>query len=223
MSLGNLLYASGGQGSLRYVFLHGSHEKAPASVNDVTVEAHIQALTQEGHIASDQPRTRYQFVNGVCADPTMPVRHLVGTLLKNVSIPTVIIAEVPIDQSNITHVKDPYVYLALLVTGRTDLGQCDATDRQYVEKMLHDFVPSFVQSLAMKSNEYLPGDAQNLSRDVAERMKALDNPQVDEFLQLYRQRYIGRKDLNILETCLLHILKMPFEVTSAARQGLIRY
>lgn len=114
---------------------------------------------------------------------------------------------------------------ALLVTGRSDLGLCRADDHLYLHKMMRVFAPHFVQSMSRKSSDYLPGDAKNLCREVAERMDYSGNTEFSEFLQLYHKRYCGRPGMGqreMLESCLLHSLKMPFELTASIRQGLVR-
>lgn len=118
------------------------------------------------------------------------------------------------------------IYLrALMVTGRSDLGLCHQNDRLYLHKMMRTFVPSFVQSMSRKSSDYLPGDAKNLCREVAERMDYSGDTEFSGFLQLYHRRYCGRPGMEqkeILESCLLHSLKMPFELTASIQQGLVR-
>lgn len=123
------------------------------------------------------------------------------------------------------------------------------------------FAPRFTQAMAQRSEQYLPGDAQNLSKEMALEMGAWivdaapaaattgpgtgpgtgagatngeeEGDRGDEgeedllsFLHLYRRRYMGKLvtgNLEILEDCLLHVLKMPFELASSVEQGLIRY
>lgn len=112
-----------------------------------------------------------------------------------------------------------------MVTGRSDLGLCRADDHLYLYKMMRTLVPRFVQSMSRKSSDYLPGDAKNLCREVAERMGSLGENEFSEFLQLYHTRYCGRPRMGqreILESCLLHSLKMPFELTASIQQGLVR-
>lgn len=115
---------------------------------------------------------------------------------------------------------------ALMVTGRSDLELCHQNDRLYLYKMMRTFVPRFVQAMSHKSSDYLPGDAKNLCKEAAERMESLgEDPEFSGFLQLYRQRYCGRPAIGqreILESCLLHSLKMPFELIASIRQGLVR-
>lgn len=102
--------------------------------------------------------------------------------------------------------------------------------------MMRVFAPRFTQAMAMRSEHYLPGDAPTLSKDMAQDIGAsltdADEEKGDEdvdelvgFLRLYRQRYLGKSvvgDLDVLEACLLHVLKMPFELASSVQQGLIR-
>lgn len=93
--------------------------------------------------------------------------------------------------------------------------------------MTRVFVPRLVRSMSCESASYLPGNVQDLCKEVAADMEATDNVQeLNRFLELYRQRYI-RKPVEykgqVLETCLLYMLKMPFDITSSTEYRLIRY
>lgn len=115
---------------------------------------------------------------------------------------------------------------AVSVLGRSD---CHASldDRNYILTMMPVFVPCFVRALSLMSAGYLPGNVRDLSRDVATYMESIDSAhEFNQFLELYRQRYI-RKPVEyhsqILETCLLYMLKMPFDLVSSINYRLIRY
>ncbi|KAG0160467.1 hypothetical protein PDIDSM_7996 [Penicillium digitatum] len=157
----------------------------------------------------------------------VPAKPLVERLLKNVSVPSLVVAEVPIDQIGIgLQAPDPFLYVAVLVLGRDDLRPCTADDREYLFVMMQAFVPPFVGSLAPTSSEYLPGDARNLCIEVANRMGVIENDsKFQTFIEMYRGRYV-RKPLpqrSVVELCLLHVLKMPFELNSSIKNSLIRY
>jgi len=47
----------------------------------------------------------------------------------------------------------------MMVTGKSDLGLCRADDNLYLNKMMRTFVSRFVQSMSLKSSDYLPDDA----------------------------------------------------------------
>ena len=121
---------------------------------------------------------------------------------------------------------DNIPYSAVLVLGRDDLRPCTADDREYLFVMMQAFVPPFVGSLAPTSSEYLPGDARNLCIEVANRMGVIENDsKFQTFIEMYRGRYV-RKPLpqrSVVELCLLHVLKMPFELNSSIKNSLIRY
>lgn len=91
--------------------------------------------------------------------------------------------------------------------------------------MLHLFVPRFGRAISRISDAYLPGDALNLSREVASLMMVPsgDTKNLRTFLGMYAKRYMIKSpnEVEILERCLLHMLKMPFELSSAIRYGLI--
>jgi hypothetical protein len=93
--------------------------------------------------------------------------------------------------------------------------------------MTRVFLPRFVQAVSSRSGNYLPGDARNLCKEIARDMGTLlDDGEFSSFLELYRQRYLGKSvvwKLDVLEACLLHIVKMPFDLTSSSQQGLIRH
>lgn len=92
--------------------------------------------------------------------------------------------------------------------------------------MLQAFVPRFLASLSPMASEYLPGDAQNLCVEIANRMERIENDlEYSNFIAIYRDRY-ARKSASqraVVELCLIHILKMPFELSTSIRSSLIRY
>jgi hypothetical protein len=85
-----------------------------------------------------------------------------------------------------------------------------------------------MKSMAPIASEYVPGDVQNLCVDVADRLEALEpNPEFDAFIAMYRNRYVQKQvpvpQRAVVELCLLHILKMPFELSLSIKSSLIRY
>ncbi|KAJ5960931.1 uncharacterized protein N7479_008081 [Penicillium vulpinum] len=212
--------SSYGQGSLRYFFFHGNHGDIPIP-SQMSIDAKIVVFNGQGQIVFgdnfEDSTSRFQFNNGVYDGidgkngTSLPARPLVEKLLKNVSVPTLVIAEVP-------H--------AVLALGRDDLRPCTAGDREYLAVMMQGFVPRVVSSLSPMASEYLPGDARNLCIDTADRMELIeDSSDFQTFIAMYRGRYV-QKPLSqraVVELCLLHILKMPFELTSAIQSSLIRY
>ncbi|PLB50314.1 hypothetical protein P170DRAFT_473877 [Aspergillus steynii IBT 23096] len=236
--MSGLLYASGGRGLLRYFFLHGSHERT-SFPDQVEVEANVVSFARDGRVISgdnNEPVSqRYCFFNGTMTDTDgqaqalVPARELVETLLKNISVPALVLVEVPTS--------------AISVLGRSDLRICVGEERRYLACMMRVFAPRFTQAMSQRRDEYLPGDAQNLSKEIARDMGASiadtaaattsssereeeEEEDLLSFLQLYRQRYLGKSvtgNLDILEACLVHVLKMPFELASSVEQGLIRY
>ncbi|KGO60193.1 hypothetical protein PEX1_037350 [Penicillium expansum] len=120
-------------------------------------------------------------------------------------------------------------YLLLLwlkFLGEDDLRPCISDDREYLAVMMQAFMPRFVRSISPMASEYLPGDAHNLCIDLANRMEAIeDDCNFQTFIAMYRERYV-RKPLPqraVVELCLLHVLKMPFELNSSIKNSLIRY
>lgn len=111
--------------------------------------------------------------------------------------------------------------------GRSDLRICVGEERDYLEQMSKVFLPRFVQAMSSRSGDYLPGDAGNLCKQIAHGMSPLlADVEFAGFLELYRQRYLGKSVIQkseILEACLLHIIKIPFDLESSIRQGLIRH
>ncbi|KAL3444777.1 hypothetical protein BJX65DRAFT_310578 [Aspergillus insuetus] len=103
--------------------------------------------------------------------------------------------------------------------------------------MPHAFVPRFAIAVSQISDAYLPGDARNLCRESAGLMMMPpdaaaaagddDDHQknLHPFLAAYAKRYVHEALTNeeILERCLMHIVKMPFELGSPIRYGLILY
>ncbi|KAK1142567.1 hypothetical protein N8T08_007542 [Aspergillus melleus] len=256
--MSGLLYASGGRGLPRYFFLHGSHERT-SFPDQVEVEANVVSFSGSGKIISgdnNEPISqKYCFFNGALthtdgqAEAPVPAREFVETLLKNISVPALVLVEVPHGEQEQSNPEEPNetIYVAISVLGRSDLRICVGEERRYIARMMRVFAPRFTQAMAQRSDEYLPGDAQNLCKEIAHDMGASlihdtndnTNSESDEgdeedeeelvgFLHLYRQRYLGKSGtgsgyLDILEACLLHVLKMPFELESSVQQGLIRY
>ncbi|KAL4874553.1 hypothetical protein BJY04DRAFT_12132 [Aspergillus karnatakaensis] len=224
------------QGSLRYLFFHGNHGDAPYPPH-LEIEASIVIFTGEGQVLDGGDfknlTSRYHFINGnyEALDGSdrepLPAKPLVERLLKNVSVPSLVLAEVARDQmGKELNAPDPFFWIAILVLGRSDLRPCTVSDREYLTLMLHAFVPRFVGSLAPVACEYLPGDARNLSSQLAGRIQEHeDSPEFSTFISMYRSRYVQkpleRKD--VLELYLLHIVKMPFELGLSVRNSLIRY
>jgi hypothetical protein len=93
---------------------------------------------------------------------------------------------------------------------------------------MRNFLPQLMKSMAPIASEYLPGDVHNLCVDVADRMETLEpNPDFDAFIALYRNRYVQKQvsvpRRAVVELCLLHVLKMPFELSLSIKSSLIRY
>ncbi|KAJ5210100.1 hypothetical protein N7491_009913 [Penicillium cf. griseofulvum] len=203
----------------------------------MSVDAKILVLNGEGQILlgenfEDSP-SRYHFNNGIY-DSTdrqnerpLPAKPLVERLMKNVSVPSLVAAEVPSHQMGIgLRTLDPFLYVAVLVLGRDDLRPCTADDREYLAVMMQAFVPRFLASMAPTSSEYLPGDARNLCIEIANSMELIeDDFDFQTFIAMYRGRYIQKPlpQRAVVELCLLHVLKMPFELNSAIQNSLIRY
>ncbi|OGE56594.1 hypothetical protein PENARI_c003G11399 [Penicillium arizonense] len=219
-SLEMLLYKYGGKGSMRYVFIHGNHEIGPPS-DQVTVEANIVVFTGLGNINGDCTQVDGQ------PNKFIPAREFTERLLTNVSIPTIIMGEFSTDQIGISpRPQDDYLYLTVVVYGRSDRPPCSLDDRVYLAKTVRGFVPYFVQSMSIRSDNYLPGDAQTLCRELTNYLKLkADNKEFNDFIELHRKRYFRNSSVQkeaILESCLLHILKMPFDLSSSIIHGLIR-
>ncbi|PYI06975.1 hypothetical protein BO78DRAFT_406937 [Aspergillus sclerotiicarbonarius CBS 121057] len=228
------LYASGGKGSLRYVFLHGNH--APTNHPEADIEGKVILFNRQGEIVFEEnpgrPSAQYHFVHGSCVTvddqpcPYLPARMFVETLLRNVSIPALVVVEVPKDEANLSPESDDFLYMSLLALGRSDLDPIPMADRTYLEQMSQGFVPPFVMAMARKSDSFLPGDARNLSHEIADSIMttAAEQSGLPAFLDLYEKRYVHQAHLSpgdILESCLLHILKMPFELNSSIRYRLV--
>lgn len=109
--------------------------------------------------------------------------------------------------------------------GRSGLDSISVADRNYLDQMTQSFVPYFVTAMARKSDAFLPGDARNLSHEIADSIMttAADPSGLHAFLNLYDKRYIHKSQApgDILESCLLHMLKMPFELNSSIRYRLV--
>lgn len=122
--------------------------------------------------------------------------------------------------------SDSLSYSAILVLGRDDIRPCTADDREYLAVMMQAFVPRLLTSMAPTASEYLPGDARNLCIEVANRMELIeDDSNFQTFIAMYRGRYVQKPlpQRAVVELCLLHVLKMPFELNSAIQNSLIRY
>lgn len=225
-----------GQGSLRYFFFHGNHGGIPIPPH-MSVDAKILVFSGEGqillgHTFEDSP-SRYHFNNGIydSADgqneKPLPAKPLVERLMKNVSVPSLIVAEVPSHQMGIgLRTLDPFLYVAVLVLGRDDLRPCTPDDREYLAVMMQAFIPRFITSIAPTASKYLPGDAHNLSIEMANSMELIeDDSNFQTFIAMYRGRYVQKPlpQRAVVELCLLHVLKMPFELNIAIRTTLIRY
>ncbi|KAJ5301811.1 hypothetical protein N7508_006674 [Penicillium antarcticum] len=125
-----------------------------------------------------------------------------------------------------TKPQDDVLYLAVLVYGRSDHSPCSLDDRIYLAKTMRSFVPYFVQSMSIRSDSDLPGDAQTLCKEITNYLglKA-DRKDLDDFIEVYRNHYFRNPSVPkeaILESCLLHILKMPFDLDSSITHGLIK-
>ncbi|KAJ5961467.1 hypothetical protein N7501_006408 [Penicillium viridicatum] len=219
---------------MRYMFLHGNHEIGSFS-DEVTVDAKIVIFTGRGNIVygdNDNSSTKYSFSNGVCThdgEPNkfVPARDFTELLLKNVSIPTLIMGEIPTDQIGLSSkLQDDVLYLAIMVYGRSDRASCSLDDRVYLGKTMWSFVPYFVQSLSIASDSYLPGDAQTVCKELADSLELnADEKELNEFIEVYRSRYFRNPSVPkeaILESCLLNIVKMPFDLNSSIMHGLIK-
>ncbi|KAL2859141.1 hypothetical protein BJX68DRAFT_261589 [Aspergillus pseudodeflectus] len=120
----------------------------------------------------------------------------------------------------------------ILTLDRTNLSRASFQDYEYLKCMLHSFVPRFALAVSRISDAYLPGDARNLCREIAGLMMPAaaagdddDQKNLHVFLAVYSKRYVHEAltKEEILERCSLHIVKMPFELGSSIRYGLILY
>ncbi|OJJ94809.1 hypothetical protein ASPACDRAFT_64959 [Aspergillus aculeatus ATCC 16872] len=242
------LYSSGGKGSMRYFFLHGGYSRLPFPDTEVSVEAKVLVFNGHGKIvfdhSTDGPTSQYRFINRALVsvddrqDAYVPAGTFVETLLKNISIPTLLFAEIPRwvllgfnvwDQviAGETEEDSQFLYVVLVTLGRTGLDQASFQDYEYLKSMLHSFVPRFATVVSQISDAYLPGDARNLSDQIAGLM--MPDPAAEEtkdlraFLTLYAKRYVHEalRAEEILKRCLMHMVKMPFELESSIRYGLI--
>ncbi|RAH75705.1 uncharacterized protein BO66DRAFT_310935 [Aspergillus aculeatinus CBS 121060] len=229
------LYSSGGKGSMRYFFLHGGYSRLPFPDDEVSVEAKVLVFNGQGKIvfdhSTDEPTSQYRFISRALVsvddrqDAYVPARTFVETLLKNISIPTLLFAEIPRDQVIAGDTEEDSHVLVTL--GRTGLDQASFQDYEYLKSMLHSFVPRFATVVSQISDAYLPGDARNLSDQIAGLM--MPDPSAEEtkdlrtFLALYAKRYVHEAlgAAEILKRCLMHMVKMPFELESSIRYGLI--
>ncbi|KAJ6000079.1 hypothetical protein N7481_000488 [Penicillium waksmanii] len=212
--------SSYGQGTLRYFFFHGNHGDVPLP-RHLTVEANVVVFNGKGEILFgqnfDKGPSCYEFQGGFCrnadgqVEDPLPAKSFVEKIMKNISVPSLILAEVP---------------KAILVLGRSDIRPCTAGDREYLSVMMKTFVPRMLRVMAPTASEYLPGDAHNVCVGVADRMEMLeDDPDYHTFIAMYRGRYV-QKPLPrraVVELCLLHVLKMPFELNTSIKSSLIRY
>ncbi|KAL2783144.1 hypothetical protein BJX66DRAFT_319065 [Aspergillus keveii] len=196
----------------------------------------------------DQPTSQYRFVNRALnsvdgeQDAYVPARSFVETLLKNISIPSLLVAKIPRDQvvaAQGFEQDTQFLYVVILTLDRTNLSRASFQDYEYLKCMLHSFVPRFVIAVSRISDAYLPGDARNLCREIAGLMmmspeaaaaaapeeEYRDQKDLHAFLAVYAKRYVHEALTNekILERCLIHIVKMPFELGSSIRYGLVLY
>lgn len=121
---------------------------------------------------------------------------------------------------------DSLSYSAVLVLGRDDLRPCTPDDREYLAVMMQAFVPRIISSMAPAASKYLPGDAHNLCIELANSIELIeDDFNFQTFIAMYRGRYVQKPlpQRAVVELCLLHVLKMPFELNSAIQNSLIRY
>lgn len=113
-----------------------------------------------------------------------------------------------------------------MVYGRSDRASCSLDDRVYLGKTMRNFVPYFVQSLSIESDSYLPGDAQTVCKEIANCLELnADEKELNEFIEVYRNRYFRNPSVPkeaILKSCLLNIVKMPFDLNSSIMHGLIK-
>lgn len=113
-----------------------------------------------------------------------------------------------------------------MVYGRSDRASCSLDDRVYLGKTMRNFVPYFVQSLSIESDSYLPGDAQTVCKAIANCLELnADEKELNEFIEVYRNRYFRNPSVPkeaILKSCLLNIVKMPFDLNSSIMHGLIK-
>ncbi|PYH88522.1 hypothetical protein BO71DRAFT_423634 [Aspergillus ellipticus CBS 707.79] len=232
------LYASGGKGSLRYVFLHGNHAR-PSQPTDACIEGKVRLFNRRGEIVFDDDPARnsshYRFAEGRCVsvndqpEAYIPARMLVQTLLKNIQVPGLIVAEVPKDEGEVQPGQDDsFLYVAILVTGSSGVDSIPPQDGNYLDTMMRCLVPRFVVAISQRSDDYLPGDAKNLCHEIADSIMKVteDSSDLLAFLDLYEKRYIHKPSTSpeaVLESCLLHIMKMPFELSSSIRYRLICY
>ncbi|PYH42496.1 uncharacterized protein BP01DRAFT_359385 [Aspergillus saccharolyticus JOP 1030-1] len=234
------LYASGGKGCMRYLFCHGGHSRLPLP-EEASVEARVLVFNEHGKIildhSGDEPTSRFCFTDRALTsvddrqDVFVPARPFVETLLKNVSIPTLLFAEIPRHQvlPDDTEQISQVLYVVLITLGRTNLPQATFQDYEYLKVMLHAFVPHFTVAISRISDAYLPGDARNVCQEVASLMMTSASAAEEttqalrSFLALYAKRYLHETlaEEEILRRCLLHMLKMPFEMESSVRYGLI--
>ncbi|RAK99323.1 DUF521-domain-containing protein [Aspergillus ibericus CBS 121593] len=208
------LYASGGKGSLRYVFLHGNH--APTHHQETNIEGKVTLFNGQGEIVFEEnpgrPSARYRFADGSCVAvddqpcPYLPARKFVETLLRNVSVPALLVVEVPKDEAKLSSESDDFLYLSLLVLGRSDLDPISTADRTYLEEMSHSFVQNFVTAMARESDSFLPGDAHNLAHEIAGWIMttAAGESSLHAFLDLSMQKAISTHrslTINLLDRC----------------------
>lgn len=115
--------------------------------------------------------------------------------------------------------------VCVLVFERGHRPPCDFDEGHYLAMMIRGFAPFFIQSISRKSDDYLPDDAPNLCKEVANLTSLQDhNKSLNEFLEQYRKRYFGNQGVQrelVLNSCLLSILQMSFDFSSSIQQGLI--
>ncbi|KAJ6007284.1 hypothetical protein N7540_011260 [Penicillium herquei] len=224
-----LTYAPGRRGSMRYFFAHGNHERTQL-LGDVAVTAKIVVFHWHGKIVCGDIKnsSTFRYTDSAWKNECLlPAHEFTERLITHVSVPTLIVAEVPTQRVEVgSPGMDEFLYMAILVEGRSDRPSCNPDDRHYLNMMLEGFVPYFIESISLKSSDYLPGDVHNLSKEVSIHMNLQTHgEEFAAFLQLYRQRYFSNQPVEsamvLLASCLFHILKMPFDFETSILQGLM--
>ncbi|KAJ5992134.1 hypothetical protein N7451_007858, partial [Penicillium sp. IBT 35674x] len=203
----------------RQIYRHGKYcgVRSAAEHASLTSSRPEQGSNEVNSVYSETgTSSKYPYIDGVYtpvdarSEPHIPARDFTTRMIKNVSIPTLVVAEIP---------------KVVLVSERSDHPPCNLDEKTYLATMMRGFAPFFIQSISRKSDDYLPGDAQNLCKEVANLMSVKDDDKsLNEFLEQYRKRYFGNQRVQrtiVLNSCLLNILKMPFDFSSSIRQGLM--
>ncbi|KAL3477462.1 hypothetical protein BJX99DRAFT_246218 [Aspergillus californicus] len=206
-------------GSLRYLFCHGNHGDVPLP-DYMTVEANVIILNGQGKMGH-----RYEFRDGICINTDgqvelLPAKSFVEKIMKNVSIPSLVLAEVPNHQMGVDlEVEDPFFYI-------NDLRPCTAGDREYLSTMVQAFIPRLVKVMTLISSEYLPGNAQHFCTKVTDYIeKITDDPDYYMFIAMYQSQSVNKllPQRAVIESGLLYVLKMLFELNTLVRSSLICY